>query len=165
MLQKIKVLRTILIAGSVLILVGAALMGWMFSSENDSNVIEVRLKDGKPQEVEFAVFGLVPGESCEYEVILSGKRAKKYDVSFDFEETEGGALKDFVRVSIVSGEEVLYDELLADMFEKEDVVLPVDFNADKNTALKLVYHLPIEIGNEAKNAETLFKLLITASNE
>jgi hypothetical protein len=29
----------------------------------------------------------------------------------------------------------------------------------------MVYYLPVDIGNEAKNAEAVFELLLTASNE
>ena len=31
--------------------------------------------------------------------------------------------------------------------------------------MKIVYYMPIEIGNEAKNAEAIFDLLLTATNE
>jgi hypothetical protein len=68
-------------------------------------------------------------------------------------------------VKIISGDEVICDELLAKVFEDDDIVLPVDFAEDKNTELKIVYYLPVDIGNEAKNAEAVFELLLTASNE
>ena len=35
----------------------------------------------------------------------------------------------------------------------------------ENTELKIVYYLPLEVGNEAKKAEAFFELLIKASNE
>ena len=50
-------------------------------------------------------------------------------------------------------------------FEKEKIVLPVDFDEGENTELKIVYYLPLDVGNEAKNAEAVFELLLTASNE
>ena len=39
------------------------------------------------------------------------------------------------------------------------------FGEDKNTEFQIVYYLPIDVGNEAKNAEALFGLMLTASNE
>ena len=68
-------------------------------------------------------------------------------------------------MKIVANGEVISDELLADAFEKEKIVLPVDFDEGENTELKIVYYLPLDVGNEAKNAEAVFELLLTASNE
>ena len=68
-------------------------------------------------------------------------------------------------MKIVSNGETVYDELLATAFEDEILVLPVDFNEGINTELKIVYYLPLEVGNEAKNAEAVFEVLLTASNE
>ena len=84
----------------------------------------------------------------------------------DFVDTdEEKTLKKYARVKIVADGEVISDELLADAFEKEKIVLPVDFDDKKNTELKIVYYLPLDVGNEAKNAEAVFELLLTASNE
>ena len=40
-----------------------------------------------------------------------------------------------------------------------------DFRENKNTELKVIYYLPLDVGNEAKNAEAIFELQLTASNE
>lgn len=164
-MPKSKLMRIILIAGSVLIIVGVSLMGWMLATEDERSVIEVQLENGKTQSVEFENLSLVPGEECEYTVKLEKSRADKYDLNLDFVEIEEKTLKNYARVKIIANGEVVCDELLATVFENEDIVLPVDFGEDKNTELKIVYYLPIEIGNEAKKAEAIFELLLTASNE
>ena len=160
-----KWMRVLLIAGSALIIVGVALMWWFYATEGDRNVIKVELQQGQTQTVEFEHLGLIPGEKCEYTVKLKKASSDKYDLSLDFVEIEEKTLKNFVRVKILVGEETVCDELLATVFENEDIVLPVDFNANRNTELKIVYYLPIDVGNEAKNAEAIFELLLTASNE
>lgn len=45
-MPKSKVMRTILIFGSVLIIIGVFLMGWMLTTDEKRSVIEVRLEDG-----------------------------------------------------------------------------------------------------------------------
>ena len=89
----------------------------------------------------------------------------KFDLSLDFAELRESPLKNFLRVKIVTNDTVVYDELLADAFVDEPLVLPVDFTESKNIVLRIIYSLPEDVGNEAKNAEALFELIITASTE
>ncbi len=157
--------RVVLILSSVLIIVGVALTGWVLATSDDRNVIRVHIEQGETKSVEFENLCLVPGASCEYVIKLKGDNAKKYDLSLDFVETEEKNLKNFAYVKIISNGEVVCDELLATVFENESIALPVDFTEQKNTELTIVYYLPAYVGNEAKNAEAVFELLLTASNE
>ncbi len=158
--------RVLLFGGSALILVGVALMILTGVTEaNRDDEIEVNLAVEKTQVIEFENLSLVPGESCEYTVRLKGEHAKQYELYLDFVETEEKTLKNFAYVRIESGDEILCDELLATVFEQESIVVPVDFRQDRNTELTFVYYLPVEVGNEAKNAEAIFELHVTASNE
>lgn len=165
-MPKSKLMRIILIAGSVLIIVGVSLMGWMLATEDERGVIEVKLEDGKTESLAFEDLTLVPGEECEYIIKLEKSGASKYDLELDFVDTdEEKTLKNYARVKILANGEVVSDELLADAFENEKIILPVDFDEGKNTELKIVYYLPLEVGNEAKKAEAFFELLLKASNE
>ena len=165
-MPKSKLMRIILIAGSVLIIVGVSLMGWMLATEDERGVIEVKLEDGKTESLAFEDLTLVPGEKCEYIIKLEKSGASKYDLALDFVDTdEEKTLKNYARVKILANGEVVSDELLADAFENEKIILPVDFDEGKNTELKIVYYLPLEVGNEAKKAEAFFELLLKASNE
>lgn len=164
-MAKSKLMRIILVAGSALIIVGVSLMGWMLATEDERGVIEVKLEDGKTESLAFADLTLVPGEECEYTVKLEKSGASKYDLELDFVETEEKTLKNYAYVKIIANGEVICDELLATVFENDNIVLPVNFDEGKNTELKIVYYLPIEVGNEAKKAEAVFELLLTASNE
>ena len=163
---KSKLIRIILIVGSVLTIVGVSLMGGILATEDERNVIEVKLEDGKTESLSFEALALVPGEECEYIIQLEKTSASKYELELDFVDIEDEkTLKNHARVKIVANGEVVSDELLADAFEKEKIVLPVDFSEGKNTELKVLYYLPQDVGNEAKNAEAVFELLLTASNE
>lgn len=160
-----RIMQIALIIGSVLIIVGVGLIGWITSTQDERNVINVQLQEGTTETVEFENLGLIPGEECEY--VLSLKKGEKnaYDLRLKFVELEEKTLKQFARVKIIFNEEVLHDELLADVFDGDELTVHVDFDSGKKTELKIVYYLPIEVGNEAKNAEAIFELLLTTNNE
>ena len=159
-------LRLVLIVGSILIIIGVTLMLWNLVIEKDPNVIEIHIKDlKKPYPIEFENLCLIPGEQCEYRISLKGDRSNTCSINFDFVELEESKLKDFARVKIESKDGVLLDELLVDAFDNDNFEFPVDFSKKKNTELKVVYYLPLEVGNEAKKADAVFELIVTAINE
>ena len=164
-MTKSNLLRIIAVTASALIIVGVSLMCWMLATSDERNVIKVGLDKGDSESIKFDTLALVPGDSCEYTIKLHREGAKRYDLSLQFKETQEKTLKNFARVKISCGDEVLCDELLATVFENSAIVLPVDFKDDKNTELTITYYLPLEVGNEAKNAEADFELHLTASNE
>ena len=164
-MPKSKLMRIILITGSLLIIIGVSLMTWMLATEDDRTVIRVSLDDGESKPIKFDALSLVPGDECEYSVKLVEGSSDEYDLKFDFVETGDGALKNYARVKIIVQGNVVYDDLLANSLENENISLPIDFDEGKNTEFQIVYYLPIDVGNEAKNAEALFGLLLTASNE
>lgn len=165
-MPKSNLMRIILIVGSVLIIVGVSLMGWMLATKDERGVIKVELEDGKTESLTFEDLALVPGEECEYTIQLKKTSASKYDLKLDFVDNDDEkTLKNYARVKIVVDGEVISDGLLADILKKEKIVLPVDFDHGKNTELKVVYYLPSDVGNEAKNAEAFLALLLTAGNE
>lgn len=160
-----KLMRIILIVGSVLIIVGVSLMTWMLATEDERNVIRVSMDEGDSKPVKFEALKLVPGDECEYTVKLVKGGADKFDLKFDFVETGDGVLKNYARVKIIACDNVVYDDLLANTLKNENILLSVDLAEDKNNEFRIVYYLPLDVGNEAKNAEALFGLMLTASNE
>lgn len=164
-MQKSKLMQIILIVGSILIIVGVSLMTWMLATEDDRNVIRVQIDEGESKPVKFEALTMVPGDECEYSVKLVKGGTNKFDLKFDFVETGDGTLKNYARVKIIVCDNVVYDDLLVNTLENKNILLSVDFGEDKNTEFQIVYYLPIDVGNEAKNAEALFGLMLTASNE
>ena len=161
-----RLMRILLIIISVLILIGIILMRCTPNRlTTEGGMIKVFLSDGKTQIIEFENLSLVPGEECEYIVVLENTVAEQCYVNLDFREIEEKTLKQFVHVKIVSEGEVICDELLADIFQHETISLPVNFSEKQNTELKIIYFMPADVGNEAKNAESVFELRITTSNK
>lgn len=157
-------IRLILVVISLMILVGAYEMVEAWRRKKDETIM-IDLNAIKPEAVQFNSLSLVPGGQCEYRICLNGTPTERYNVHFDFIETEEKTLKNFARVKILSDDEVLYDDLLASAFEAEDFVFKANFFFKDDIELVIVYYLPAEVGNEAKNAEAAFELLITATNE
>ena len=163
-----RILQIVLAISSVIVIVGVVLMGAVMGSEDDRNVIEVVLDEIEGEtNVNFEYLTLVPGESCEYTLSFDAEEANEYDVTLEYYEKEadkGHVLKDYARVRIESGEEILCDELLAAVFDGMTFRFPVNVEAKQNTQIRLVYYLPIDVGNEAQDAEAFFGLKITATN-
>lgn len=164
-MTKSNFMRIGLIVSSILILIGVALTTYMMTTPNQRNVINVHIENGKTQAIKFEDLCLIPGEECEYTILLDSVAASNYDLMFDFHETEEKTLKNYAYARIEINDEVICDQLLATLFDGDDMTLPVDLTEDKKTAIKIVYYLPEDVGNEAQNAEAIFELLITASNE
>lgn len=157
--------RIMMLLVSVLLLGGAVLLGWLAATEEERHEMKVNLDSEETQTIRFDALSLIPGESCEYTVSLRGDRAQSYDVHLDFTETQEKTLKNYARVAITVNGETVCDELLATAFERDDIKFSAVFEDEKSVDLKITFYLPLEVGNEAKNAEALFDLLITASNE
>ena len=148
---------------SVLIIIGILLLLWVHFTDSDRNVIRVGLDMDESVPVDFEKLKLVPGESCEYTLSFSGKDSKRYDLALNFNETEKGSLRNYAKVKLVSGDEIIYDEYLKDAFDGDPVALHVDFSKKLNTKLLVIFYMPIEIGNEAMGAEVYFNLLVSAT--
>ena len=126
-------------------IIGVVLINLVHSDSQDPDVIQIRLGEETAETVHFEGLALVPGSSREYKVQLKGSRAEQYDLKIDFAETGESPLKNFAYVRILSGEEILCDELLATAFEKEEIVLPVDIKEKINTEITFVYYLPLDV--------------------
>ena len=148
---------------AVLIMGGVVLTLLMMNDDVREGALDIGL-DGKISPIEFDGLKMVPGDKVEYEMVFTGRRAEKYNVNLSFTDKDpDGTLKNFVRVKILSGETELYDELLADAMNGKGTTVHVNFDKDENTELKLVYYMPLEVGNEAKLAASDFRLNIVSS--
>ena len=163
-MNRIKIIRVIMVILSVMSLTAVAISGWMLATRDDREVVHVDL-DGQIDPIGFENLCLIPGESCSYTFRLDGSVAKEYDVHLCFEEREEKTLKNFAFVRIESNGQVLCDELMATAFAGEGIDLHVDLSEAKYQELTITYYMPLEVGNEAQNAEAIFDLVITAVNE
>ena len=158
-------MRVGIIVIAVLILCGVILTLLLMNDRVRGNVFDIGL-DGNISPIEFEGLKMVPGDSVEYKLAFKGRDAKEYNVNLNFADVDpDGTLKNFIRVKILSGETELYDELLADAMDGKTLDLKVNFKKAENTELKLVYYMPLEVGNEAKLATSDFRLNITSTIE
>ena len=158
-------MRVGIIVIAVLILCGVILTLLLMNDRVRGNVFDIGL-DGNISPIEFEGLKMVPGDSVEYKLAFKGRDAKEYNVNLDFTDVDpDGTLKNFVRIKILSGETEIYDELLADAMNGKTLDLKVNFKKAENTELKLVYYMPLEVGNEAKLATSDFRLSITSTIE
>ena len=168
-MTKLKIMRAAFFVGSGLIIIGVILMALMLGTIQEANVIHVELEGDGTEALQYENLGLLPGTHCEYVIKMEQVSVEEYDLSLDFSEIvdpdETGTLKHYARVRIVTSDGAVCDELLETAFEADPIVLHVDFKEKKNTELTVTYYLPLEVGNEAKNAKTTFELLLTASSE
>ena len=161
-----RVLRVLLVFISLLILASVLMTVWIHAKKAEKDVIKVKFSDGETEVVKVENLHLTPDGSCEYVIELKNDYLSTYNLILDFvDSAEGKTLKNYARVKIVSDGAVVYDELLATAFNNDGILLPVQFSTGKNEQLKIVYYLPLEVGNEAKNAEAVFEVLLTATNE
>ena len=161
-----KITRALLVISSLLILIGILMTVWISIKNKNKDVIKVQLSDGKTEVISFDGLSLFPGGSCEYKIKLKNDGFPRYDLTLDFVDVdEEKTLKNYAYVKIIANGEVLCDELLATAFEDDTIALLVDDEKGINTELTVIYYLPIEVGNEAKNAEAVFEVQLTASKQ
>lgn len=157
--------RVLIVITAVMTIIGIILMFQTMQASEDPDVITVYVKEGTIETVEFADLALIPGASCQYGIKIKSETAKSCNVHMHLVAKEQKGLEKFAYVKILSGDTVLYEELLETAFSTEGVSFPVDFVSGKNVELTVEYYLPESVGNEAKNAEAVFELQISASNE
>ncbi len=163
--MKLRWMQISLVIISVLILIGAIWTLRSCTPTDGENLVKVRLELEETQIVSFENLCLIPGQACDYTVILESDDADECNLTIEFEEMGDGTLKNFAYVRIEANGEVLYDKLLATVFDGEKISLMIDFPQKQNTELTVTYYLPIEVGNDAKNAEVVFQMLLTMSNQ
>ena len=119
-------------------------------------------RDGKTVEnMQIKELGLHPGESVDYKVLIKTKATGTYRVSMDFDEIEDGGLKNFIIVTIKSGDTVIYEDGLTQTLSGDNVVFNCDIKANETYVLDIKYLMPIEAGNDAMNTRASFNIEFT----
>lgn len=159
---------TNIIFGSLvtLVVIGIALIIWMlFHPILRNNVIRVDVEDNGEKIVSFEKLNIIPGDIEEYTIKLKSEVSCNYQIVFDFQELEDKGLKEYVYIKIQMGDEVLCDKLLKDVFEDEAITFECAMKKRKRYDIKVTYYMLETVGNEAKNTESTFNLVISATNK
>ena len=145
------------IAAVALLLFGVVLLALTVSSPHSELVKDVTLSDTDvtQETLETSANGLIPGDSREYTLNFKGQSSGNYTLKFQFVELNDGALKDSVKVTFVYGDKSdEYD--LAYLLKGNIVTLNIKVLPKQATTLKLIYSIPLTVGNEAQNATADF---------
>ena len=106
---------------------------------------------------------LTPTDVKEYDVNLYCEATGDYKISLDYREIHDGGMKDYVRVQIIFGEEVIYDGWLSDIIDKDIIVDFVgELHETDPLTLTFRYEMPRNIGNEAQGTSADFDIVLTA---
>ena len=162
-----KIKLALLSATSILLVVGIILLTYALKTPSSGNdAIYVDFSDKEEDVISFDSLALVPGDSCTYTVYLRTGFTDTYNVTLAFVAGETTTLgKDVcARVAAEDGT-VLCDAPLATLFTIEAFDFSCELADGKDYALTVTYYMSEDVGNEAKNAEVIFDLKVTASNE
>lgn len=151
----------ILLICSTLLLAGVGGTIAYEASKNSSDEIQVEVESDRVTErvVSVTDLSLYPGKEKTYTLKFNAKSVDEIDVSLGFEETETGKLKNYVIVTVSSGdktETIGLNELLGGKtltFSGKIEIITITYRMDEN------------VGNEAQGAATKFDIRIKASAE
>lgn len=159
-----KIINITLIVMSIIILIGIVLTVYFLTA--DKHVIKISIEPDETESVHFEKINIVPGDECEYTLLLSSEYEYEYELTLRFEDLDPEQiLKDYAYVRMERDGEIICDELLSKAFEGEKLVLSVNFLERETNDIRVIYYMPADVGNEAQNAEANFNLYITATNK
>lgn len=148
--------RIIIVVLAVAIAVGIAVICIVLTT---NKTLKIKLDDSgvTHAELKFSANGLLPAESREYSVVLQAKTSGTYNVTLEFV-GENSILGDFVDVTVeYDGGKA--EHSLAEMLNGETVEFTCEIA--KKSAIKIIYTMPEETGNEAQGASADFDILLT----
>lgn len=150
---------------SVLLLVGAGLTVYFVTHPNRSNIIDVDVADGTSSEVRFESLALIPGASSSYTVRLNSEVTDEYEVVLEFDGTASAGLCENLVVEIdCKGMANRKTAKLTELLSGKSIIIYDTLTEGEPYEIKITYHLPESVGNEAQNTEASFDLTIKTSN-
>lgn len=103
---------------------------------------------------------LTPGAKKEYHVNLICEATGVYFIHLDYQETHDGGLKEFVKVEIELGGELIYEGGLSELLDGLVIETEGELVADDPIVATFRYEMPLEIGNEAQGTSSDFDIHI-----
>ena len=162
----------LIIISSVIILVGAILTGIVLDyTQNRDNTTKVSFSKNTTEEaIEFRDMLIHPGETYDCSIYITNKIEGECRLNVIFDEYKpnllANELKKYLYVTVTFDGDVIADGiLLEELFNTELPVQNCVLDAEDPLELKLSFHMPSEIGNEAEFTEAFFDLIIKVSNE
>lgn len=162
-------MATVLTASLIVIFASAIFNAYMLWHAKDrDSAISVGL--GETSEiVEFHNLEMHPGDSLEFDIELTHEVEGECKLSLDFIDsapaTVTNNLKNYIKVILIFNGSKVYEDDVTNAIDKD--LAPIMCELDDKVPVKMtvIFMMPIEVGNEAENAEAFIDLSITASNE
>ncbi len=155
---------------TLIIFVGAGFTTFLLLYEEDQEVIKVSLEEGVPEKVEFKNLAMIPGEVATFDAQIYSDIRSNCTLEIEFEEltdkAQNNRLKEYVVAAIHVNGEFLCEKPLSELLDGETLTLEdCKLNNTDGLALTFTYVMPLDVGNEAQGADTIFNVVLTASNE
>ncbi|MBR2614375.1 MAG: hypothetical protein IKC71_02110 [Clostridia bacterium] len=148
----------IIVLSVILTLTGIVLWVTMQSSNNLKENTVIKISGETNKNLKSEIKGLYPGKTVDYVISLKGETAEEYFVSLNFHNDNGGELKKYVVVAIVTDNGTI-QKTLEELLDGEPLSL-----GQGVTEIKLSYAMPIDTGDEAQGASVVFYVELNAKN-
>ncbi len=153
-----RLMYLIILISIVLTLTGVVIWGRLQDNNDleEATVIEINGETSK--ELKAEIKGMYPGKTEEYKISLTGDTVDAYSITLDFFGDNGGELKKYILVGIVT-EKGSIEKPLQELLDGESVSL-----GQGVTEITISYTMPIDTGDEAQGTSVVFYMELNAKN-
>lgn len=169
MLGRTKQMAIGVYAMCALIIVGCVLAGILLHKQGDGeNTVEIRFEEESAAEVvEFHELTLNPGDSEVYSLMLTNQLSGDCSLTVDFSPADdhpsSNSMAQYVYAKVELNGETVYEMRLSELLRTEAKTLECRMDTKKPIELRITYHMPEDVGNEAENTEAWFDLALTTT--
>lgn len=163
-----KLATTILVAALCLLAAMGGLLAahTQLAHEDFEENITVSKEGTTTSTVEIHDLALLPATSRTYTVHLRCKASGTYRVSLAYEEKANGGLKPFVNVTVKAGDEIMWNGTLQALLNGKTIPgFSAELQAEDPFDVQVIYEMPQEVGNEAKDTFADFDVHFTIEKE
>ena len=115
----------------------------------------------KNNTISISNLNLKPGLSKSSNIKFICKKSGNYYIDFDFSEKGIGDINQYVLLTIIKDDEILFNDYLNVLFDNNDFYIQDDFKKDDSMNLEFKFEMPEDVGNEAEGKMTNFDIKIT----
>ncbi len=163
-MRKFFIFLTVIVV--IVTLVVIAIETWKYAQEIYlSNILVVRI-DGEEQVTDdIQLDGFVPGESKDYTLKLYAGGGHKFDITMELKEGDVDTLSPFIDMEVLINGDVIESGKLSEYFDGKKICFTADFSDSQWFEIDIKYSMGIEVGDEAQNTESEFKIHITSNKK
>lgn len=146
----------LIIISIILVFTGVTILEAIKSNDNleENTVIEINGETGKTLKAN--IKGFYPGKTFDYAISLVGDGVEEYLITLKFSGDNGGALKNYLDVKIVTDNGSI-EKPLNELLEGELITLGRGVSQ-----ITISYTMPIDTGNESQGTSVVFYVELNA---